>query len=123
MTAVTALSAVLPLGLLLGGGSTTVALAVVVINGFMSGVKFPGIVYLVSRYFGARSFGTLYGTVSIASSVSSGLGPLLGNYVYDVTRSYVPVLWAAIPAIILASLLFAALGRSPEFREKEALPT
>ena len=63
----------------------------------MGGARISAIVYLVSHYFGARSFGTFYGTVSITTGVSAGLGPILANYVYDLNHSYELVIIAALP--------------------------
>lgn len=110
-------AAALPIGLLLSTGSVTVALIATSINAFMGGVKFPAIVYLVSRYFGPRSFGTLFGTISISTSVGVGIGPLIANHIYDITQSYTPVIWAAIPALLIAATLYASLGRPPEFAD------
>jgi len=106
---------VLPLALLFVPGSVSVALATVVTYGLFSGARYPCIVYLTSRYVGARAFGALYGTVSMTIAIALGVGPLAANYVYDVLRTYNPVMWAAIPAYLLAGLLFASLGRYPDF--------
>jgi MFS family permease len=108
-------AAALPLGLLLSPGSVAVAVAAVTINAFMGGMKMPAIVYLISRYFGPRSFGTLFGTISISSSVGVGIGPLIANHIYDVTHSYTLVLWVATPAVLVAAALYALLGRYPDF--------
>ena len=39
----------------------------------------------------------------------------IANYVYDITRSYDPVLWALIPTCLFSALLFLLLGRYPDF--------
>lgn len=111
-------AAALPLGLLLSPGSVAVAVAAVTINAFMGGMKMPAIVYLISRYFGPRSFGTLFGTISISSSIGVGIGPLIANHIYDVTQSYTLVLWVATPAVLVAAALYALLGRFPDFAEQ-----
>jgi MFS family permease len=108
-------SAALPLVLVAAPGSVALAYAVVVFNGLMNSVKYPGMVYLLSRHVGAKSFGTLFGLISTAMSIASGLSPMLANHIYDLTRSYEIVLWAVIPPFIIAAGLFAALGRYPDF--------
>ena len=44
----------------------------------------------------------------------NGVAPFAANYVYDVTGSYSSVLWAQVPACLLAAALFLALGRYPD---------
>lgn len=113
-------SAALPLVLVVAPGSISLAFAVVVVNGLMNSVKYPGMVYLLSRHVGTKSFGTLFGLISTVMSVASGLSPMLANHVYDVTRSYETVFWAAIPPFVVAAGLFAALGRYPDFANERA---
>lgn len=106
---------VLPLVLLLFPGSAPAAAAAVFIYGLLGGAKVPALVYLASRHFGARAFGVLYGAVNTMVALGVGLGPVIANYVYDVTRSYTPVMWTAAPFLLAAALLYASLGRYPDF--------
>ncbi|MEW9856691.1 MFS transporter [Novosphingobium sp. M1R2S20] len=103
----------LPLSLLLFPGNATAALVGVIAYGATGGVKMNAIVYLISVRLGARSFGLFYSLISISLSVAQGLGPLIANHIYDLSGSYTPVLWAAIPAFTASALLFVALGRDP----------
>ena len=86
----------------------------------MSGVKYSGIVYLVSRHFGPKSFGTLFGTVSIAPAIAVGVGPMLASYVYDVTRSYSLAIWTTLPAMVVAAALILLLSRYADFETRPA---
>lgn len=108
-----------PVTYLVSPGNIPLIFAMVTLGSVMSGVKYSGIVYLVSRHFGPKSFGTLFGTVSIAPAIAAGVGPVLASYVYDVTRSYSLAIWAALPALVLAALLVTMLSRYPNF---EPLP-
>lgn len=90
----------------------------VMIGGFMSGVKYSGMVYLVSRHFGPKSFGTLFGTISTAPAISAGVGPVVASYIYDVTRSYMLVIWGAFPCMLIAAALVTLLSRYPDFEGK-----
>ena len=106
---------VLPLTLLLAAGSAPAAYAAGILTAFVSGVKYPSLTYLVSTHLGPKSFGTLFGTISIGGAIAAGGGPMLVNYIYDVTRSYELALWAMIPGLLIAALLYALLGRPPVF--------
>ena len=105
-----------PVTYLTAPGNIPLIFAMVTLGSLMSGVKYSGIVYLVSRHFGPRSFGTLFGTVSVAPAIAAGVGPVLASYVYDVTRSYSLAIWASLPAIALAAMLVAMLSRYPDFK-------
>jgi MFS family permease len=105
----------LPLTYIANPGNIQLIFAVVIFGSVMSGVKYSGIVYLVGRHFGPKSFGTLFGTVSIAPAIAVGVGPVLASYVFDVTRSYELAIWATLPAMVIAALLVALLSRYPDF--------
>ncbi len=113
-------SAALPLVLVTAPGSLALAFTLVVFNGAMNSLKYPGMVYLLSRHVGPKSFGTLFGTVSTAMSIAGGIAPVVANHIFDVTRSYDLVLWATIPPFVIAAVLFALLGRYPDFDQSEA---
>lgn len=115
-------AAVLPLALLLFPGSPVAAGVAVFMYGLLGGAKVPALVYLASRHFGARAFGVLYGAVNTMVALGVGLGPVVANYVYDVTRSYGPVMWTAVPFLLLAAVIYWSLGRYPDFTAAAAPP-
>jgi predicted MFS family arabinose efflux permease len=117
--AVSAISIVLPASLLLQPGSVPASVTGVFIYGMMGGALTPAIAYLASRHLGQRSFGTLYATINAVLSIGVGGGPLLANFIYDRTNSYEPVLWGTIPLFALGALLYASLGRYPDFAKRE----
>ena len=51
--------------------------------------------YLLSRYFGLRSFSTLYGLTWTAYAVAGAIGPVLMGRAFDVTGSYEALLGTA----------------------------
>ncbi|KXB05763.1 hypothetical protein AKJ49_00160 [candidate division MSBL1 archaeon SCGC-AAA382A03] len=66
---------------------------------------------LISKNFGLTSYGGIYGIVSSALCIGTGIGPLIGGYMHDLTSSYYQaflfllVLYAiAIPAILITTL-------------------
>ena len=46
--------------------------------------------------------------------LGNGVAPFAANYIYDVTSSYSSVLWAQLPACLIAALLFMMLGSYPD---------
>jgi hypothetical protein len=75
--------------------------------------------YLSCRHFGAWAIGTLNCAINCAFSLCVGLGPLAANFVYDVTGSYVPVMWTAVPFLGLAALFYLSLGAYPDFSKQQ----
>lgn len=96
-------------------GSVPAAVTAVAVLGFALGVEIDGVGYLTSRHFGMLNFGLVYGTIAGMLALTSGIGPVLANHAYDVTGSYLPLLWSVIPLSFLAGVLFAILGSYPEF--------
>ena len=73
--------------------------------------------YLSARHFGTRNFGALFGTINGLLLFGNGLAPFLANYGYDVMKTYDLVLLLLTPLYVVTSLLFATLGRYPDFDE------
>jgi hypothetical protein len=83
--------------------------------GLSIGTEVDACAYLAARHFGMRSFGALFGTINGLLLFGTGFAPLASNHVYDVVKSYDPVLWSLIPLCLLTAALFLALGRYPDF--------
>lgn len=109
----------LPLSMLILPGDPWAATLGVIAYGLTGGMKMNCIVYLVTTHLGARSFGTFYGAISITTTLAQGIGPLVANYIYDVTNSYVPVIWATVPGFLGSGLLFLLLGPAPDFAKRQ----
>ncbi|KHK91468.1 MFS transporter [Novosphingobium malaysiense] len=112
MTATPAISALL---LIAYPGAVDVAVAAVALLGFAIGVEFDGAAYLVGRHFGLRRFGLVYGTVAGLVALAGGVGPVIANHAFDVTGSYLPLLWAVVPLALISGILFLTLGSYPDF--------
>ena len=116
---IAAFSALLPIGaslmLLQAPGSIPAAVVAVTILGLSLGAELDAIAYLATRHLGMRSFGVLFGVIAGLLSLSTGLGPLLVSYTYDVTRSYTLVLWTYLPVCVLTAGLLLTMGRYPDF--------
>jgi MFS family permease len=64
--------------------------------------------YILSRYFGLRSFSMLYGFTWTAYAMAGALGPILMGRAFDATGSYEALLvrLAAVTVIVAALMLF-----------------
>jgi MFS family permease len=98
-------------------GSVMAAACAVLIFGFSLGAELDIVAYLTSRYFGRANFGLLFGTIGGVIGLAGGNGPVALNAVYDMTGSYLPALWAAMPICLLSALLFLLLGPYPELEQ------
>jgi MFS family permease len=111
---VTALLFLLPLigvsVLALGAGGAAPALAAMTL-GFGLGAEIDVIGFMVSRYFGLRAYGEIYGCMFAIFTVGTGLGPVLMGLSFDATGSYTSTLTVFGFALIVASALVVRLGR------------
>jgi MFS family permease len=83
--------------------------------GLALGTEVDACAYLASRHFGMRSFGSLFGAINGLLIFGSGMAPVVANFVYDMTKSYDPALWALMPMCLASGMLFLSLGRYPDF--------
>ncbi len=109
------LSTALPVSLIFAPGVVWITLGSLVFHALVGGLRMSAVIYMTSTYLGARSFGLFYGAITTTTTVAQGLGPLIANYIYDQTQSYMPTIWAAVPGFLLTALCFAALGPKPDF--------
>jgi predicted MFS family arabinose efflux permease len=103
----------------------------VVLFGLGLGTEIDLIAFLVSRYFGQRSFGELYGCFFMVFGFGSSIGRFLGGYVFDLTGSYNAAFLGAGLALLVAVVLVNRLGAyaypvrrylDPDFAPEPAAP-
>lgn len=98
-----------------GAGGLGVAFACAILIGIGLGAEMDFMGYLISRYFGLKSYAQIYGYVYGVFQFGSALGPILMGYAQQSTGSYVPALWT-LTALTLAALVpFAFFGPYPRF--------
>jgi MFS family permease len=100
----------LGLGLLLIGSALSVAFLGAFLVGLGLGAEVDMIAYLVSRYFGLRSFAEIYSLVFGAFGLAGAFGPLLMGAGFDRTGSYHVPLAAFLAATLVAAVLMTRLG-------------
>lgn len=96
--------------LLWGGATGALAFAAAFLVGLGMGAEGDIIAYLVSRYFGLRAFGEIYGYAFAAFTLGGVVGPLLMGMGFDSTGSYRLVLGTFVLASLIAAGLMTRLG-------------
>jgi MFS family permease len=86
------------------------AFAAAILIGLGVGAETDLMPYVVSRYFGLRAFGEIYGWVVAAWGLGGVIGPFLMGVGFDTVGSYSAVLAAFMAATLLAAGLMSRLG-------------
>ena len=82
----------------------------VVLMGMGLGTEIDLIAFLVTRYFGQRAFGQIYGYFFMIFGLGSGFGRFLAGLIFDLAGSYNPALIGAALALVVAVILVNRLG-------------
>jgi MFS family permease len=91
---------------------STSAIAVI---GYTAGAYLQLCTYLTTRYGGLRHYGKVFGVMASLLAFGTGVGPVIGGFIFDESGSYDLLLMIAVPACLLAGVLVARLGPYPEF--------
>lgn len=117
-----AISRIMPLFLAGGALATTLyaltpslpqAILCSALAGLVMGAEFDVLSYLIPRYFGRRSFGTLYGIVFAVFQLSSAVAIYGIGVSREAFGSYAPAMWTLTGACVLCAGLFLMLGPYP----------
>ena len=100
----------LGLFILWSGAVGGLAFVAAFLGGLGVGAEFDIIAYMVSRYFGLRAFGEIYGYVFAAFTLGGVIGPPLMGIGFDSTGSYSPVLGGFVVTTLMAVGLMTQLG-------------
>jgi predicted MFS family arabinose efflux permease len=111
---------IIPVAMLLGlEGSTSVTLAIGLLLGLSFGAEIDIVSYFTARYFGVRSYASMFGAVFALMGALAGVGPWLAGLAHDATGSYTLVLLTVAPAAALAAFALFTLGPYPSEAERE----
>jgi MFS family permease len=94
----------------------TVSLYVMLVAyGFSGGAVTPLVIVILGRYFGRKSFGSIFGGCLMIQAVASLLGPVYYGWIYDTTGNYTMALalFAVVAALCTATICLASAPRSP----------
>lgn len=122
---VAATSMLLPalgVALLASGMRGIVPLIGVLLCGIGVGAEIDMLAFFISRYFGLRAFGQIYGYIFPAFAIGVGLGPYLMGLCYDRLHSYGPMLAAFTVALVINAALLARFGPYPYPRTRSTNP-
>lgn len=104
------LSAMIGIALLASGAGGSVPFVATVLCGLGIGAEVDLMAFFVSRYFGLRSFGAIYGTLFALFSVGNSVGPYLMDLSFGHLGSYVPMMIAFVVSLAIACGLLLPLG-------------
>jgi MFS family permease len=110
--------------LLLGtvdASDTAWLVAGVMLVGIGAGAEFDLAAFLVSRYFGLRDYGRLFGIHLGLITLASTISPWLFGQLYRSTGTYQTTLMVCGPLFITGGLALLALGKYPNF-ENDKMP-
>ncbi len=82
-----------------------------VLMGLGLGAEYSAVPFLVSRYFGLKSYGRAVSLIYSGISIMLGLVPLFMNAIYDLDKSYTYALFAIEGIMVLAALSLFLLPR------------
>ena len=102
---------ILGMGILATGAVGGLALMGAVLCGAGIGAEIDIMGYLLSRYFGMRNFGKIYGLVFAAFNLGTGFGPAISGWTFDMNKSYTPILIAYMVILALVCVALLTLGQ------------
>ncbi|HMK87006.1 MAG TPA: MFS transporter [Steroidobacteraceae bacterium] len=99
------------------------ALLCIYLIGFAAGVEYDLMAFLVARYFGMRSYASIYGALYGCFALGAGIGPMLFGADFDRSGSYERSLVASAIMLVASAALLLTLGRYKRFAaEAKAVP-
>ena len=105
---------------LMQGELTYAAAAVaVLLVGLTAGAEQDLMAFLVSRYFGMRSYGVVYGVMYSSFALGAGMGPWVMGRVFEASGSYDPILGYVGVAFVVGALPLLLLGPYRRFEEQQ----
>jgi MFS family permease len=69
--------------------------------------------FFISRYFGLKAYGKVYGLMFAVFNVGTGIGPAISGISFDRFHSYGPIFIVYEVALAITCLLFVGLGPYP----------
>lgn len=101
-----------------GTAGPAVFLAAVLV-GLATGSEISEIAYIVSRYFGPKAFGQIYGVMFGAFQLGSAVGAIAMGLYYDQAGNYINALWVVSVLVAVGIVMIALLRPYPNLLAKE----
>jgi MFS family permease len=83
--------------------------------GLAAGAEYDLLAYMVARYFGMKSYGSIYGALYSFFALGAGVGPVVFGANFDRTHAYTESLHAACGLFIIPAIALLSLGRYRQF--------
>lgn len=96
-----------------GPVSATTAAVAILMFGSAAGVEYDALAYLISRYFGPRAYGSIYGCVYIGFAIGAGFGPYLFSRI-AAAGGYAPLMAGTAIVAAAGAVLPLLLGPYPK---------
>lgn len=109
--------------LVMEGAPTWLTILSVMSLGLAAAAEVDLLAYLVSRYFGMRSYGKIYGWQLSAFYVGASIGPVLMGVAYDALQSYDYILYTSVCVFAFGAWAIGSLGARPQFPQPQASET
>ncbi|MBV9153343.1 MAG: MFS transporter [Alphaproteobacteria bacterium] len=101
------------IALLASGATGVVPYAGAIALGLGIGAEVDLMAFFTSRYFGARNYAKIYGTMFGIFAFGVGIGPALSGASFDLFRSYTPVFMLYEVMLATSCVIFLRLGPYP----------
>ncbi len=85
-----------------------------VLIGLAQGAEIDVVAYIIARYFGMRSFGTIYGLTMMFIALSTTIAAVAFGYAFDLFGTYDHALIGAAVMFAIAASSYLLLGRYPK---------
>ncbi|MGB6230004.1 MAG: MFS transporter [Litorimonas sp.] len=101
--------------ILMGDYPIAMNVLALILVGLAAGVEFDLMAYFVSRYFGMKSYGRIYGLIYAAFGLGSGTSPVIFNLIRGDAADYSNVLLLASFGFIIGGAVLLTLGKYRDF--------
>ncbi|MFT4822780.1 MAG: MFS family permease [Halioglobus sp.] len=102
------------IAILASGASGAIVFLAATLVGLATGSEISEIAYMVSRYFGQRAFGLIYGTMFSAFQVGSAIGAFAMGVCFDYVGNYINGLWVGGVLVCISIVLVLSLRKYPD---------
>jgi len=93
------------------------AMLAIALIGMAAGAEYDLLAYLVARYFGMKSYGSIYGWLYSFFALGAGLGPVFFGANFDRTHDYQLSLNLASVLFVAPALLLLLMGSYRDFKQ------
>ena len=102
-----------------GGSDATSTGFSIFLIGFAAGVEYDLMAFLTARYFGMKSYSTIYGALYAFFALGAGMGPVMFGKFFDKAGSYSAILQISAVMFIVGAAMLLLLGRYRIFTQPD----